>query len=61
MSTSSLTRGSVVEQLVFCENRIQELEEQNFQLLKELESLKSTLKKQSTEIPNGSDSPSCTR
>lgn len=61
MSISSLTRGSVIEQLVFCEKRIRELEDQNYQLLKELESLKSGLEKQSTEILNGTDSTSCTR
>lgn len=38
MSTSSQTQGSAAEQLVFCEKRIKELEEQNFKLLEEIRS-----------------------
>jgi len=36
VSTSSYSRGSTVEQLVFCEKRIQELEELNDHLISTL-------------------------
>mgnify|MGYP001117807031 CR=1 FL=1 len=39
MSVSSQTRGSVVEQLIFCEKRIEELEDQNNELMYMLEQL----------------------
>lgn len=39
MSISSQTRGSVVEQLVFCEKCIEALEEKNYELLSMLEQL----------------------
>ena len=42
MSVSSQTRGSVVEQLIFCEKRIEELEEQNYDLLEALVRIKDS-------------------
>lgn len=40
MSESARTRGSAVEQLVFCEKRIEELEDENRRLRRALDTIK---------------------